>query len=168
MDTAPLAGAYRTLLEAARAVAAAGGPAPVPPDGEWDADRILAHVAVLTAITLETVSTVASGGNAGYDNRRALDEWNLGRTIERAGGGPGLRERLGHQADALCSLSRPLAEAELDTQVPTLLLSHGALILDRPMSLRDLLTGLAGVELPGHTDQLLALLPRKAGARAAG
>lgn len=167
MDTAPLAAAYRTLLDAAGTVAAAGEPGPVPPEGEWDADRILAHVSVLTAITLATVSDVASGANTTYDNRRALDEWNLGRTSDRAGGAPGLRERIGHQADALCALARPLGEAELDTPVPALLVSHGTLMLDRPLPLRDLLAGLAGVEIPGHADQLLALLPREATAGAA-
>jgi hypothetical protein len=52
-----------------------------------------------------------------------------------------------------------LSEAELDTPVPSLLLSHGTALVDQPVPLRDLLTGLADVELPGHTRQLLALLP---------
>jgi hypothetical protein len=43
--------------------------------------------------------------------------------------------------------------------VPTLLLSHDTLLVDQPVPLRDLITGLAEVELPGHTKQLLALLP---------
>lgn len=162
MDTAPLGAAYRTLLDAAATVAAAGEPAPVPPAGEWDADRILAHVSVLTAVTLTTAATVASGANATYDNRRALDEWNLGRTIARAGGGPGLQERIRHQAQALCAVGLALGEAELDTPIPALLVSHGALMVDRPMPLRDLLAGLAEVEIPGHAGQLLALLPQEA------
>ena len=52
-----------------------------------------------------------------------------------------------------------LSEAELDTLVPTLLLSNGTVLVDQPMPLRDLVTGLAEAELPGHTKQLLALLP---------
>ncbi|MFI1093519.1 hypothetical protein [Streptomyces sp. NPDC020917] len=165
MDTAPLGTAYRTLLDAAATVAGAGAPGPVPPPGEWDADHILAHVSVLTATTLVTVSTVASGAGATYDNRGALDEWNLDRTIARAGGGEGLPERIRRQAEALCAAGAALSEPELDTPVPTLLLSHGALMLDRPMPLRDLLTGLAEAELPGHTTQLLSLLPQEASAR---
>jgi hypothetical protein len=157
MDTAPLGDAYRALLEAAATVAA-GTPAG-PPPGEWDADHVLAHVSVLTATTLVTVSTVASGAGATYDNRRALDEWNLDRTIARAGGGPGLRERVRRQGEALCAAGAALGEDELAAQVPTLLLSHGAVVVDAPMALRDLLTGLADAELPGHTAQLLALLP---------
>ena len=60
-----------------------------------------------------------------------------------------------------------LSEAELNTLVPTLLLSNDALLVNQPMPLSDLLTGLAGTELPGHTRQLLALLPDGAGAEAA-
>jgi hypothetical protein len=58
-----------------------------------------------------------------------------------------------------------LSEAELDTLVPTLLLSHDTALVDQPVPLRNLISGLAEVELPGHTEQLLALWPE--GARAA-
>jgi hypothetical protein len=52
-----------------------------------------------------------------------------------------------------------LSDAELDTPVPTRLLSNDTVLADQPMPLRDLVTGLAEMELPGHTKQLLALLP---------
>ncbi len=48
--------------------------------------------------------------------------------------------------------------------MPTLLLSHGTVLVDQPLPLRDIVTGLAEVELPGHTKQLLTLLPDSAGA----
>jgi hypothetical protein len=51
-----------------------------------------------------------------------------------------------------------LSEAELDTPVPTLLLSNDTVLVDQPVPLRDLITGLAEVELPGHTEQLIALM----------
>jgi hypothetical protein len=51
-----------------------------------------------------------------------------------------------------------LSEAELDTTLPTLLTSNDVGLVDQPVPLRDLITGLAEVELPGHTKQLLALL----------
>jgi len=162
MDTEPLGAAYRTLLDAAATVAPAGAPGPVPPAGEWDAEQILAHVSVLTSITLVTVSTVASGANSTYDNRRALDGWTLDTVITRTGGGAGLRDRVRRQGDALCAAGSVLGDVELATAVPTFLLSNDTVLVDRPMSLRNLLTGLAEVELPGHTAQLLALLPRDA------
>lgn len=77
-----------------------------------------------------------------------------------AGGNAGLRERIRCQGDALATLCGPtLSEVELDTPVPTLLISHGQALVDQPVPPRDLIAGLADVELPGHAQQLLALLP---------
>jgi hypothetical protein len=60
-----------------------------------------------------------------------------------------------------------LSDAELNTPVPTRLLSNDTLLVDQPMPLKDLITGLAQAELPGHTRQLLALLPGGTGTGAA-
>jgi hypothetical protein len=158
MDTTPLRDAYRALLDAAATVAAAGG-GNAPPAGEWNADQIMAHVAIVNATTIAAASCVASGANTTYDNRTALDTWTIGRVITNAGGNAGLRERIRLQSEALCALGGPaLSEAELATLVPTLLLSHDTVLVDQPVALRDLVAGLADVELPGHTKQLLALL----------
>ncbi|MGW1891422.1 hypothetical protein ACWCP6_14375 [Streptomyces sp. NPDC002004] len=165
MDTTALRDAYRALLDAAATVAGSGGTNPVPPPGEWNADEILAHVTVVGAATLSAVSAVTSAAHTTYDNRMALDPWTIARVIERAGGTAGLRDRVRRQGDALCALVGPvLSEAELDTPVPTLLLSKGAVLVDGLVPLRDLVTGLADVELPGHTRQLLSLLPEGAAA----
>jgi len=160
MDTSPLRDAYRTLLDAAATVADSGDPSPVPPPGEWSADQILAHVSLINAATIAAVAAVASGANTTYDNRIAQDTWTIERLIALAGGNAGLRERIRVEGEALCALGGPtLSEAELDTPVPSRLLSNNTLLLDAPVPLRDLISGLADVELPGHTEQLLALLP---------
>jgi hypothetical protein len=113
--------------------------------------------------TIAAVSTVASGANTTFDNRIALDTWTIDRTITLAGGNAGLRDRIRLQGDALCALGGPmLSDAELDTPVPARLLSNDTVLLDQPMPLRDLIMGLAEAELPGHTQQLLALLPASA------
>ena len=164
MDNTALRTAFRELLDAAATVADSGDPSPVPPAGEWNADQILAHVSIVNAATIAAASCVASGAHTTYDNRTAHDTWTIERVIARAGGNAGLRERIRRQGDALCALGGPaLSEAELDTPVPALLLSHGKVLVDQPVQLRDILTGLAEVELPGHTKQLLALLPDRAG-----
>lgn len=168
MDTTPLRDAYRALLDAAATVADSGDTSPVPPPGEWNADQILAHVALVNAATIAAVSSAASGAITTYDNRIALDTWTIERVTALAGGGAGLRDRIRLQGDALCSLGGPmLSETELDTLVPTLLLSNGQVLVDQPVRLRDLITGLAETELPGHTKQLLALLPEAVRAEAA-
>jgi hypothetical protein len=168
MNTTPLRDAYRALLDAAATVADSGADpgadsgdtSPVPPAGEWNADQILAHVAIINALTIAAVSRVASGANTTYDNRIALDTWTIERLIALADGNAGLRDRIRLQGDALCALGGPmLSDTELDTPVPTRLLSKDTVLVDLSVPLRDLITGLAEIELPGHTQQLLALLP---------
>ena len=106
-------------------------------------------MAIVTATTIATVSAVASGTSATYDNRIALDTWTIERLIARAGGNAGLRDRIRVQGDSLCALGGPaLSEAELGTLVPTLLLSRGTVLVDQLVPLRELITGLADVELP--------------------
>jgi hypothetical protein len=168
MDTTPLRDAYRALLDAAATVADTGDPSALPPAGEWNADQILAHVAIINAATIAAISAITSGANTTYDNRIALDTWTINRLIALTGGNAGLRDRIRLQADALCALGGPmLSEAELNSPVPTRLLSNDAVLVDQPMPLKDLITGLAQAELPGHTKQLLALLPDRTEAEAA-
>ena len=159
MDTTPLRDAYATLLDAAASVASRAEETLEPPDGGWDADRVLAHIALVDAATLATAATVASGAGASYDNRLSLEDWTTSRLRVRAGGTAGLQERIRRQGEALCALGAALSDAELDTAVPTLLLSDGEVLVDQPVPLRAILTGLADDHLPRHTTQLLALLP---------
>ncbi|MEU7883583.1 hypothetical protein [Microbispora bryophytorum] len=146
MDTNPLRQAYDALL--------AADPRAVPPPGEWNTEQILAHVSLVSAATISTVAAVASGAISTYDNRQSQDPWTLDRVITLAGGEAALRERIRAQGEALCALAAVLSEAELATKVPTLLLSNGTCLVDQPLSLGDILVGLAGAELPGHTKQL--------------
>ncbi|TFV62477.1 UNVERIFIED_ORG: hypothetical protein E4P37_17110 [Bacillus sp. AZ43] len=163
-DSELLATAYRDLLEAAATVAAADtGDRPA---DEWDADQVLAHVSLVTATTLATVAAVASGTHALYDNRIASDGWTIGRLVRLAGGSAGLRDRIRAQGEALCALRPTLTAHELDSPVPARLVSGGEVLLDQAVALGDLLVGLAEVELPGHTAQLLALSDEAATTRA--
>jgi hypothetical protein len=157
VDTTPLRDAYRTFLDAAETVT---DTAAAPPAGEWNAEQVLAHVSLVSAATIATAACVAAGTNTTYDNRIAQDAWTIDRVVALAGGTAGLRERIRLQGEALCAFGgAALSEAELDTPVPALLLSHGKVLVDQPLRLRDILTGLAEGELPGHRSQLLALRP---------
>jgi hypothetical protein len=159
MDTKALRDAYRELLDAAATVATAA-PGSVAPPGEWNADQILAHVVIVNAATIATVSDIISGTHSTYDNRVSQDLSTLARVIEVTGGNEGLRERIDTQAEALCVLAgATLSEREAGVLVPTRLVSHDAILVDQPLALRDILTGLADVELPGHVAQLRALVP---------
>lgn len=165
MDTTQLRDAYRTLLAAAAAVTSADE-VTTPPAGEWSAAQVLGHVALVDAGTLATAYAVASGANASYDNRTALDIWTIDRAIAIAGGSAGLMERIRVQGEALCALAEALSDAELDRPVPTLLLSAGVVQVDQPLPLRAIIAGLGSDHLPGHAAQLLALLPQNAVAAA--
>jgi hypothetical protein len=159
MDTTPLREAFRSLLDAAAAVTDHGDASPVPPPGEWNAEQILAHVSLVSAATIAAIGCVAAGANTTYDNRIALDTWTIDHVIALADGYAGLRDRIRRQADALCAVAGPmLSDAELDTPVPTRLVSKATVLADQAMPLRGLITGLAETELPGHTAQLLALV----------
>jgi hypothetical protein len=169
MDTTPLRLAYRALLDAAETVAASGETSPAPPLGEWNAEQILAHIAIVTAATTAVAAAVASGANTTYDNRIAQDSWTIAGVIALAGGNAGLRERIRGHGEVLCALGGSvLSPTELNRPVPTLLISKDTVLVDRPLPLSEIIAGLAEVELPGHTRQLLALLPDTDGAGFAG
>ncbi len=48
---------------------AAGGGFAAPPAGEWDAERLLAHVAAADAAIASVALAVAGGQRSSYDNR---------------------------------------------------------------------------------------------------
>jgi hypothetical protein len=162
MDTTSLRFAYARLLEAAETVAEAAGTgtATTPVPGEWDADQQLAHLVSVDAGILAVAYSVAAGGHATFDNRLSLDPWNLARISERAGDQAQLLQRIRRQGEALCALAEQLSEDELGQPIPTLLLSGNTELVNQPVSLGDLISGLADDHLPRHTQQLVALLPQ--------
>jgi hypothetical protein len=159
MDSMTVREAFSGLLDAAGTVAAAGDAVVTPAPGEWNAEQVLAHVKIVNATTIAAAASIAAGTVTAYDNRIAHDPWTLEHVIATTGGIAGLQERIRRQEAALCSFDDGgLSEVELDTLVPTLLVSHGAIQVNQPLPLRVLLNGLVDSELPGHTQQLLALL----------
>ena len=159
MDTTELHQAHNEFLDAAAQVADAGGSHLAAPDGEWNFEQILAHVALVDAASLAVVASVAAGANTVFDNRVLNDDWTIEQTIARSDG-TALTDRVRTLGDALCAVAGDvLNDAELDTAVPTLLVSNDQLLVNEPTTVRALVEGLAGNELPGHTAQLLALLP---------
>lgn len=148
MDTAPLRMAYEVLLEVAATVDRVDEERRMPPAGEWTADQILAHIACVDAGTIAAASTVASGSVPIYDNRTWLDTWTLERVRASIGCNEQLRKRIRVQGQSLCRLGQELSEIELDTLVPTLLLSGDSVVVDQLMPLRALISGLASDHLP--------------------
>lgn len=158
MNSKPLRTAYNNLLDAAEHVAALDSHVAVPP-GEWDAEQQLAHLIAVDAGILSVASTIAAGAHATFDNRLSLETHNLTRISQRAGSRTQMIKRVRAQGHALCEVVEHLSDNELDQSIPTLLMSADVLLVDQPLSLRELLTGIAEDHLPRHTQQLLALMP---------
>ncbi len=152
MDTTRLQNAYARFLDAAATPDL--GPAQ---GGEWDADQVLAHVLSVDASVTAVALGVIAGARPGFDNRVSLDTWNLGRIIAEHGGRLGLVEQVRRQATVLCQVASHLASPVEKVMVSTLLVSHDAVVVDQPLTLRALISGLADDHLPVHTQQLLGL-----------
>jgi hypothetical protein len=157
IDSTSLRQAYADLI----AVVEAGGFGPTPP-GEWDAARVLAHCYSAHTQIAATALQVTAGERPAYDNRVSLDEWNLRRIIDRAGGLAAMIDLLLRQGEQYCAIAENLSEQDLAVQVPVLIISNDEVMADEPWPLAQLVQGVATVHLPRHADQLRALLPVRA------
>jgi hypothetical protein len=138
------------------AVAEGGGFGP-PPAGEWDAERMLAHVASGLASGAAAALAIASGQRLVYDNRLSLDEWNLQRIVAEAGGLAGLTGLVRRYGELLCEVAAGLTGSELGVSLHVLIVSKDQLLVDEPRPLGSLLAGLFENHLPRHADQLRGL-----------
>jgi hypothetical protein len=86
-----------------------------------------------------------------------LDRWNLGRICAVAGGLDALIDLVDRRGQLLCRVAEELTDAELDVTVPTLIVSNDEVVLDGPLTVRNLIEGLGQVHLPRHAEQLAAL-----------
>ncbi len=152
MDNTELHQAQEDFL----AVADAGGFGP-PPAGEWDAGRLLAHMAVADAAIASVALAVIGGERAVYDNRASLDEWNLSRVIDECGDLAGLIEFVRGQGRLLRTVATEVSQAAGAVLLPVLIVSNDQLIVDEPWSLADLIGGVARFHLPQHAGQLARL-----------
>jgi hypothetical protein len=157
MDVSVLSQAHDEFLD----VAAAGGFGP-PPAGEWDAERLLAHMAATDANIASVALAIAAGRRPGYDNRVTLDESNLSRIVAGAGGMPGLIELVRTHGRVLCEVAAALPESVTSVQLAVLIISGTDVVTDEPRPLARLINGNATFHFPRHTEQL-ARLRRPAG-----
>ena len=126
-------------------------------DGGWDADHILAHLLSVDAATAAVALGVVAGSRPTFDNRIALDAWNLDRIIAEHSGRPELIDHVRRQGSVLCDIADQLNDEAASVMVPSLLLSNDAVMVDQPVSLAGLIDGLAHNHIPEHTQQLLDL-----------
>jgi hypothetical protein len=152
MDVTRMRQAHEDFL----AVAETGGFGP-PPAREWDADQILAHVALGAVSGGAAALAIAAGQRAVYDNRASLDEWNLRRMVGEGAGAGGMASVVRRYGELLCDIAAALTERDLDVSLPVLIISKDEVLVDEARPLRSLLAGLSGIHLAGHADQLRGL-----------
>jgi hypothetical protein len=144
--------AYQELIT----VAGSGGFGP-PPPGEWDALRLLAHIALVDADIASVALSVAAGKHSSYDNRASLDESTLNRIVQRHGDLNGLLDVVRRHGEALCATAEAITDDDLDAQIHILIVSGDQIVVDEPRPVRWLINGVATVHLPRHTEQLRQL-----------
>ena len=152
MDTTTLRAAYEGLLDAA-ATPGLGAAA----DGGWNADQVLAHILSVDAAIAAVALSVVAGARPSFDNRICLDPWNLQRIIGEHRGRAELTEHVRHQAAILCDIADHLNDEATAVLIPALLVSNDALVIDQPLTLGQLIEGLAADHVPVHTRQILDL-----------
>jgi uncharacterized protein YndB with AHSA1/START domain len=154
-DLAALSEAYDAFFQ----VASAGGFGP-PPDGEWRAELVVAHVAVNDdALAAVCRGLIAQSPGVHLDNATTQDVTVLQAFVDAHGGGLEALVAAGrtHAAAYLDLLGR-LDTDQLAAEVPTRVVDHGEPVLDRPMPWGPFGIGTqTGFHLRIHREQLESL-----------
>jgi hypothetical protein len=151
MDTAELRQAYDTLLDEIEA----GGFGP-PPDGEWSAAQVVAHVVANDELLIVATRAVLAGAARPYYNHDAID---AARLDELGTDLPTLAGRLRESSATLCGLVEEMDEVAAATPVHMEIRDGDRTALDAPVPWGRAVGIQARAHLPNHTAQLRALRP---------
>lgn len=131
-----------------------------PTDGGWDADQVLAHVALNDAAMVAVCQGLVHGNPTRFENIVCQDHAALASWIEAAGDRGGLIERGRSAARQVQAALRRLSPKQLDTPVDCHLLHDGEVMVDAPRPWQAVAVHVqAGVHLPAHVEQLAKLRP---------
>jgi hypothetical protein len=142
MDTTDLRKAYESV-----AVEVAAGGFGAPPPGEWDAGRIVGHLALNDDLLAAVTADILAGRPVRFDNRASLQPSPVDVSELRRSGA------------RLCALAEQLTSEQAATLVPVFIQDGESVAVDRPMPWGVLLGIQASFHLPAHGDQLRALRP---------
>lgn len=148
MDTTGLRSAYAELIGQARQ-----GGFGEPPEGEWSAEQIIAHLAANDELLVKATQQVLAGQGEPYYNHDAIDTSRLDELIAAKGDVIAWLEQT--SAD-LCDLADQLYEGDM-TLVHTQIVDGGITRIDRPLPWPAVLRTQAELHLPRHLAQLTAL-----------
>ena len=153
MDTKGLRSAHRDLHDTVLDDESAYT---VPPDG-WDARRLLAHLAIIDELFIDTTRAVLEGRPAAYDNARATFGPNVD-TLATTATWQQLRSAVEVRANELDSLAEQLTDQHAGTLVHVRVVDGASVTVDQPVPWGQALNFHATVHLPTHINDLRALI----------
>ncbi|MGO8874791.1 MAG: hypothetical protein ACLQNG_03375 [Acidimicrobiales bacterium] len=149
MDTTELEAAYHALLEAAAAPRRSAAS-----EKEWDADRVLAHVAASSRMLAAASAELLSGRIPVVDNRPTQSRPYLDAIVNSAAGRAELLATVERCGRELLTLAAQLSADQAATTTPTIIEDGGRIRIQRPVAFSSLL---APDHVREHVDQLRAL-----------
>jgi uncharacterized protein YciI len=130
-----------------------------PPEGEWSAEMVAAHLVRNNDLIADAAEKMAAGTVIAYDNAGSIDDESLTRLVEIAGGVVGLAREVERSAVRLNRSYLALGDAKIGAELHVVIADHGATVRNGPMSIGSLIEGNAGFHLDMHHEQLRALQP---------
>jgi hypothetical protein len=152
VDTTALASAYERFL----AVAGGGGFGP-PPEGEWAAELVVAHIVANDRLLAAVTAALLAGDSPAYDNEPATLEANLSAAAGAAGSLPALIATARTGSEALLQLVADLDGSQAEQAVHFRAVDAGVVTVDTPLPWARILDIHTTLHLPAHTAQLAAL-----------
>lgn len=125
------------------------------PEGEWNAEQTLAHVALNDLAMLAVTQAIVHQQATRFENLTCHDLDALSRWIQNSGTIDGLIERGRVTARLVCAALRRLSPEQLDTMIHCRLLHDGEVMVDRPLPWSAVAVRTqAETHLPAHVEQL--------------
>jgi hypothetical protein len=152
MNTEELSLAYENVITDAKT--AAYRP---PPEGEWGAELILAHLIANDGLLLAVLGEVVAGHSPTYDNAPAIDVDGLSRIVAGAGGVETLIDQLRASSSRVVELVSKLDDGHVATMIPTRIVDGSTVQVDQPLPLAAILRAQTALHLPSHREQLASL-----------
>jgi uncharacterized protein len=134
----------------------AGGFGP-PPEGEWPAELVAAHIARNNDMIAEVAEQVAARQEVRYDNAAGVDEAELAGYAASVGGLPGLAREVERSAIRLEKARDALGDLAA-TPVHVIIRDHSEIVRDGPLTIGAFIEGNASFHLDLHHDQLKSLV----------
>ena len=150
VDVTELTAAYEGFFAEAE-----GGGFGEAPEGEWNAEQVLAHVALNDAAMLVVCQAIVHQQPTRFENEVCQDPEVLASFISSAGS----REELIHvgrrMANLVTASLRRLSPAQLETEVHCRLRHYDQVMADRPIPWKSVVVDTqAAMHLPAHVEQL--------------